>query len=134
MILSSLGSASVGVPSSVLWPMRAFGSTGGSFVTIVVEPVVTPSVVAVAVMIADPTIFAEITPVVGLTATIDGSDVDHVTSELPTGRPCPSTPPWLRKSCVWKPIGSGAVRGCTTMVPCGGGGGGGVAALHALNV
>ena len=45
------------------------------------------------------------------TPTSLSSDVDQVTSELPTGLPLLSVLPSATKSCVWKPSGSGVVRG-----------------------
>src|SRR5215467_8326118 len=80
MMRSSLGSASVGVPRSVLCPTRTLASPiGASYVVMVVDAFVADSFLSVAVIVAEPTAFAVITPVVAFTATMFASDVDHVT-------------------------------------------------------
>src|SRR6476469_1478427 len=111
MITSSLGSASVGIPSSVLWPTRALAPTGRTSVVIVVEPLARPSLTAVALMLAEPAALAVITPLCASTETIAGFDDDQRTLLLPTGAPWVSALPLLTKSWVWKPTGRMSLRG-----------------------
>src|SRR4051812_34865459 len=108
--MSSLASASVGMPRSVLCPVRADGAVTGSTTLIVVEPALTPSVVAVAVRTAEPRLRAVMTPVVALTETTPGLDDTQVRSLLPTAAPWLSVLPLLRKSWVWKPSGRPVAR------------------------
>src|SRR5690348_16468629 len=110
MMTSSLGSASVGTPSSVLCPTRAFAPTGRTSVVIDVEPLAMPSLTAVALITADPALCAVMTPFDGSTETTAAFDEDQRTLSLFTTAPCVSALPLLTKSCVWKPTGRMSLR------------------------